>query len=299
MSKRSLSQTLLLSLISASAVSLGCAVSAKTNETAPTEKVSVKNTVSTTTAPNEIKTSVAKNSIDFTADSPAETIRVYFMNLREKRFREALMLTNLRVAVENLSAAEEQDLGKDFAALAEDVPAQLQVSGEIVTGDKATVTVKLPNEETGAFEDQIFNLQRENGKWIYMMADAATEATAKKEGKNYFFALRIEVHHAQARQMIERIAKAQVAYFVQNNSTYGELPALVERGLVPPDVQNTESTGYRFGVALSPDKKKYTATAEPAVYGKSGNLSFLLQVDDKGKNAGIKSKDNKGMPLKN
>lgn len=298
MSKRFLLQTLLLSLISSSVFSLGCTVAAKTEDEKTVEKNAVEEKKSDDAPSSRIKTALAKNSIDFTADSPAETIRVYFKNLREKQFRTALMMTNLRVAVENLTAAEEQDLGKDFAALAEQVPEKLQISGEIITGDTATVTVKLPNEETGALEDQIFKMQRDKDQWIYLLADAATEAAAKKEGKNYFFSLRLEVHHAQAQKMIERIAKAQVAYFVQNNSAYGDLPALIASGLLPPDAQDDESIGYRFSIALSADKKKYTATAVPAVYRKTGNLSFLLQVDDQGKNAGIKSKDNKGMPLK-
>jgi hypothetical protein len=46
------------------------------------------------------------------------------------------------------------------------------------------------------------------------------------------------------------------------------------------------------------NKKKYFATAEPAVYGKSGKLSFLLEVESAGKGARLKSEDKKGQPLK-
>ena len=291
-------KSLLLTTVCGAAFSTGCAVAAKNNGASPPEvKTSAREKNSA--APNAGKDSPSKKGITFAADSPAETIRVFYKNLREKKFREAIMMTNLHAAVENLSDAEALDLSPDFEALAAQIPAELQISGEIITENKATVTVKLPDEETGVLEDKIFNLQRESGAWVYLMADAATETAAKREGKNYFFNLRLEVHHAEAKSMIERIAKAEIAYFVQNGSVYADLPALVAQKLLPADAQTADSTGYRYGVATSSDKKKYTATAEPAVYGKTGKLSYFLQTDDKGKNSGIKSKDNKGMPMKN
>lgn len=299
MTKRFLWQSLLVSLISLSTFSLGCAVAAKNTADEKSGGKPMAGEKRSSAVTSEIKTSVAKNSIEFKADSPAETIRVYFQNLREEKFREALMMTNMRVTVEGLSEAEAQDLKKDFAVLATQIPAELQISGEIITGDKATVTIKLPNEETKVLEDKVFNLQRQNNQWVYLMADPETEAAAKKEGKNYFFKMRLEVHHSEAQSMLTRIAKAEMVYAVQNGGLYADLPTLIAQGLLPEDAQNSDSTGYRYGITLSSDKKKYTATAEPAVYGKTGNLSFLLQIDEKGKNSGIKSKDTKGMPLKN
>jgi len=126
----------------------------------------------------------------------------------------------------------------------------LQVNGEIVVADKATVTVKLPNDDTGVLEDKIFKLQRENDAWVYLMADDATEAVAKKEGKNYFFMLRQEVHHAEAKSMIERIAKAEMVYALQNGGLYTDMPTLVTQGLLPDDAQTSDSTGYHYSIVV-------------------------------------------------
>lgn len=297
MANQVISKSILLFVMASSLFSVSCAVAAKSKDDGDVKAPVQKENVSVSSS--EKKEVLAKKTIDFAPSSPADTIRVFYKNLREKRFREAIMMTNLRVAVEGLSDAEIQDLNGDFEPLAAQVPAELQINGEIIVADKATVTVKLPNDDTGVLEDKIFKLQRENDAWVYLMADDATEAVAKKEGKNYFFMLRQEVHHAEAKSMIERIAKAEMVYALQNGGLYTDMPTLVTQGLLPDDAQTSDSTGYHYSIAVSSDKKKYTAGAEPAVYGKTGKLSFLLQVEEKGKNTGVKSKDNKGMPLKN
>ncbi|MGI8555102.1 MAG: hypothetical protein ACR2LT_01945 [Pyrinomonadaceae bacterium] len=296
MTKQVFLKSLLLAVVSLSILSAGCAVAAKSKDESGGAKAAAQK--ENPAVLSATKNAPTKGSISFAPDSPADTIRLFYKNLREKRFREALLMTNLRVAVEGLTDTEMQDLNADFEPLAAQVPAELQISGEIITGDKATVTVKLPNDETGVLEDKVFKLQRENGNWIYLMADEATEAAAKKEGKNYFFALRLDVHHAEAQSMIERIAKAEMVYALQNGGLYTDMQTLITQGLLPDDVQNAASTGYHYSLTVAPDKKKYTANAEPAVYGKTGKLSFFIEVDEKGKNSGIKNKDNKGIPFK-
>ncbi|MGI8468489.1 MAG: hypothetical protein ACR2N3_08555 [Pyrinomonadaceae bacterium] len=288
---------LLLSVVSLSMLSVGCAVAAKNKDESGDAKQTIRK--KSLSVLSEAKTAPMKGRINFAPNSPADTIRIFYKNLREKRFREAMLMTNLRVAVEGLTDAEMQDLNADFEPLSAQVPAELQISGEIITGDKAVVTVKMPNDDTGVLEDKVFNLQRENDVWVYLMADEATESAAKKEGKNYFFTLRLEVHHSEAQSMLERITRAEMVYAMQNGGLYTDMPTLITQGLLPDDAQNSASTGYRYTLAVSSDKKKYTANAEPAIYGKTGKLSFFIQVDDKGKSSGIKSKDNNGMPLKN
>jgi hypothetical protein len=74
------------------------------------------------------------------------------------------------------------------------------------------------------------------------------------------------------------------------------VPALIQAGLLPPDVQASVSTGYNYTVKVTPDKKSYSVSAVPAVYGKSGKLSFAVDLDAK-KAARLTSKDNGGQPL--
>jgi outer membrane murein-binding lipoprotein Lpp len=287
--------SLLSACFLAALVSSGCTVSAKTEE--KSEPVSSKQEKLSVNSP-QTKSSSKSARIKFVQNSPADTVRVFYKNLREKRFREAMMMTNLRVAIEGLSDAEMQDLHSDFEPLAAQVPAEIQINGEIITNNQATVNAKMPNEETGVLEDKIFRLRRENDAWTILTADEEAEKAAKKEGKNYFFVLRLDIHHGEAQAMMERIAKAQMVYALQYGGAFADMQTLISQNLLPADAQNPQSTGYHFAISLSTDKKKYSANAEPDTYGKSGKLSFLLELNEKDQKAHLKFEDNKGAPLK-
>lgn len=248
------------------------------------------------------KTSETKNisagaRIAIALNSPADTVRVFYKNLREKRFREALFLTNLRPAIEGLTDAELKELQVDFEPIARQVPTEIEINSEIVSGEKAVVTAKLPDNETDKLEMQQIRLRRENGFWVILTVDEQAEKSIVKEGKNYFFALRIETHHAEARQMLDRIAKAEMVFAVQNAGVYAEIAQLVEKGLLPADAVSAETTGYNYMVALGADRKTYVAAATPAVYGKTGRLSFLFEFDGANKPR-LTAKDNGGKQLK-
>jgi len=265
----------------------GCAVKA-----ADDKKQTEKSTVTT-----KSKTTASKTKIKIQPNSPADTVRVFYKNLREKRFREAMFLTNLRPAIEGLTDAEMKDLQVDFEPLANKVPAEIEINGEIISGNKATVTAKLPNNETEQIELQEINLRRENNVWIILTVDEAAEAAIKKEGKNYFFALKIETHQEEAKKTLEQITKAQFVYAAQNGGFYADMPTLITKGLVS-NALAADLAGYNYKILLSSDKKKYTATAEPVVYGKTGKLSFRFEVDGK-KSPILTSMDNKGKSPKN
>lgn len=231
-------------------------------------------------------------------NSPADAVRKFYNLLREKRFRDALMLTNLRPAVEDLTEKELEDFKEDFEAISAQVPDELQISGEIISGNEATVTLKIPDEDTKTLEDKLIKLRKEKESWIILMVDEEAETEVKKEGKNYFYQLKIQTHENEAQLMLQRIAKAQIVYALQNAGQFTDIKTLVQQNLLPDDILETKSTGYRYKVVLSSDKKSYYATAEPAIYGKTGRLSFLMQVDGVDKQARVQSKDNKGEPLK-
>lgn len=227
---------------------------------------------------------------------PADTVRVFYRHLREKRFREAIFLTNLRPAIEGLTDMELQDFAVDFEALAGQVPAEIEINGEIVTGDLATVTAKLPTADGEKSETQTIKLRKENGVWVIQTADEETAKKIQQDGKKYFYNLRIETHEQEARFMLERVSKAQLAHSLQNGGLFADMPTLLSGGLLPDDIKTSDSTGYVYAVNLAGDKKKYTATATPAEYGKSGRLSFLLTLDDKGISR-VSSKDTGGKAM--
>lgn len=92
--------------------------------------------------------------------------------------------------------------------------------------------------------------------------------------------------------MLQRIAAAELVYSTQHNKQFADLPTLVQDGLLPKDIETTESTGYRFQITLAKDGGTYSATAEPARYGRTGRLSFYMDQ------SGIRSKDTGGKQLK-
>jgi hypothetical protein len=220
-------------------------------------------------------------TIDIEPNSPADTVRVFYKYLREKKFREAIFLTNLRPAVEGLTNAELKDFQVDFEAIAAVVPAEVEINGEIVTGETATVTVKLPTEEPSKMEIQELKLRKDGDVWVILSADDEAEKKIRQEGKNYFFALRIGTHEDEARRMLDRISKAEMVYALQNSGMFGEMPQLVSAGLLPDDAQTADSTGYKYSVNLSADKKSWSAKAAPAIYGKTGKLTFSVELNDK------------------
>lgn len=230
-------------------------------------------------------------TIDIKPNSPADTVRAFYTALREKRFREAIFLTNLRPAIEGLTDTELKEYEVDFESIAKYVPAEIEINGEIVSGDRATVTAKLPTKDLDKQETQQIALRKEGDVWIILTVDESAETKIKQEGKNYFAALRIESHEDDAREMLERLAKAQMAFAALNQGLYGELDALIKAEFLPVDIRSSESTGYNYAIALSSDRKKYSAAAVPAVYGKTGKLSFAVQLEEDGQ-PHLTSRDN-------
>ncbi|HUF05458.1 MAG TPA: hypothetical protein VMM38_14960 [Aridibacter sp.] len=237
-------------------------------------------------------------SIEIKANSPADTVKVFYERLRANRFIDALKLTNLRPAVEGLMPEQVKDLGVDFSEIASSIPPQMPINGEIISGDEATVTMKMPNEKDGKIETNEIRLRKQGDVWLMLVADPEGERMVRKEGKNYFFSLRMEVHHREAQAMLQRINKAQGIYALQNGGKFADLETLAGKGYVPADALSDESTGYNYKIALAFDRSTYTAHATPAVYGKTGRLSFASRIR-KGKDPELVSKDVKGKILQN
>ena len=61
-------------------------------------------------------------------------------------------------------------------------------------------------------------------------------------------------------------------------------------------ITSSASTGYSYSMVVSENKRRYTATATPAEYGRSGKRSFILEID-KGGLPHVRGADNNGKPL--
>jgi hypothetical protein len=224
--------------------------------------------------------------------SPTETTRQFYQLLREKKFREAFVLSIYRSAIESLSPQEFEELRPDFEkmalAVSEKIPAKIDISGEQISGDVATVFVKVLDAD-GKEKVQPATLIKVANNWI--IGDKENLELVKKAGKQFFFEARINAHHSDVQDMMTRISLAQVLYSQNHNGQFGNTTELVAAGVVPKDIEGTESTGYRFQINRSPDAKSWYATAEPAQYGRTGRLSFYLD------STGVRSGDNGGKPL--
>lgn len=224
--------------------------------------------------------------------SPTETTRLFYQMLREKKFREAFTLSIWASAIEGLSAQELEDLRPDLEkmalAVSEKMPGNIDVSGEQISGDVATVFVKVL-DPAGKEKVEPATLIKINNAWI--LGDKENLDLVKKAGKQFFFEARINAHHNDVQDMMTRISLGQVLYSQSHNSQFGNMAELIAAGVVPKDIESTESTGYRFQINRSADAKSWYATAEPAQYGRTGRLSFYLDA------TGVRSGDNGGKPL--
>jgi hypothetical protein len=221
--------------------------------------------------------------------SPSDTVREFYKAMRERRIRDAFAMSIYKPAIDGLKPEEFEDLRPDFEVMAAAVPEKVDIYGEQISGENATVFVKVPNSEKPEQAEPI-TLIRNKGLWI--VGDKENQQIVKKAGKTFFFQARIDVHHKDVREVLQRIPVVQIVYSQLHNGLFGDLPALISAGLMPRDLEGTQSTGYRFYINLAPDAKSYTAAAEPARYGHTGRLSFL--IDHSGN---IKSVDNGGKPL--
>lgn len=219
--------------------------------------------------------------------TPSDTMREFYKALFEKRFRDALAMSIYQPAIEGLTAKEFDEFRPDFEAMANGADG-IEVTGEQISGDVATVFVRV-KDDNGTMQTSKVDLIRAGDAWI--VGNAVDQKVVKDAGKEYFFNIRIQTHEADAAEMMVRIVKAQLVHSSQHNGAYADISTLVKSGLLPPDIETSQSTGYRYHMKVSDDKKSYSAGAEPAVYGRSGKLSFYLDLN------GLIRKDMGGKPL--
>jgi len=216
------------------------------------------------------------------AGTPSDVVRAYYTALRDGRVRDAMMMSVLRPAVEELSAADLAEYQPDFERIKQLAPTDFEITGEQISGDEATVFVKTGEEGKDLKVDPVY-LIRDRGEWI--VGDRESAAVVKKQGKKFFPEQRIAAHEQDAEDMFKRIQAAEIAYSLQHGGAYGDLKSLVDAGFMPADILGSDTTGYQFTITPAADRKSYTAHAEPARYNHTGRLSFYMDA------SGIQKKD--------
>lgn len=224
--------------------------------------------------------------------TPSETVQEFYKALRERKFREAFNLSIYKPAIEPLKPEEVEDLRPDFekmaVAVSERIPEKVEIMGETVSGDLATVFVKVLGSD-GKETMEPAGLLMIDGAWV--LGDRENMEIVKKAGKKFFFNARIDAHHTDVQDMLVKISVALLLYSQQHNGQFADLATLIAAGLLPKDLEGTGSTGYRFQINVSSDAKTWNARAEPAQYGRSGKLSFYMDA------TGVRSSDTGGKPL--
>ena len=128
--------------------------------------------------------------------TPTETMREFYRMMREKKYREAFGISIYRQAIEGLSAQEYEDLKPDFdkmaVAVSERIPEKVDITGEQISGDAATVFVKVVDAD-GKEKIEPASLIKIDNSWI--VGDRENLDLVRKEAKKFFFEARINAHH--------------------------------------------------------------------------------------------------------
>lgn len=223
--------------------------------------------------------------------APSDVVREFYKAMREHRFKDAWSMTIYRTAVEGLTAEEMEDLRPDFEDKAAVIPEQVEIMGEQITGNTATVFVKVPvTESTPQITSQPVNLINSGGAWI--VGDEANQAIVNKAGRRYFLDALIDANQNAMDDFLKHLVGLEAIYTLAHDGAFGDLKALVGAGLMSDDAVDPKSTGYSFHLAIAKDSKSYVAGAEPVRYAHTGKLSFWM--DHLGK---INKVDNGGKPL--
>ena len=226
-----------------------------------------------------------------TQRTPSDTVREFYKAMHDHRFKEAWALTIYKPAVEGLNAEEMEDLRPDFEEKAAAIPDPVEITGEQISGDIATVFVKVPiSDTTPQNTAQPVTLIKSGGVWI--IGDEANQVIVKKAGRRFFLDALIAQHHSDMEDLLKRVIAVQIVY-VQQHGGFGDAAALINAGLIPKAAGDPKELGYNFRVTVGPDGKTYVAGAEPTRYGHTGKLSYWM--DQTGT---IKSVDNGGKPVK-
>jgi hypothetical protein len=215
--------------------------------------------------------------------SPSETVVNFYRELKARHYVEGFRYSVYRNAVEGLTPAELQDLEPDFARAFAQIPDDIAARGEHISGGTATVSLQL-----GSGEAQQVDLVRAGNEWL--VGDQETLALVKAQGRAFFFNSRMLVNESEAYEMLQRIIGAEIIYSQKFEGKNASLQELIRLGGVPKDIEDGQGSGYRFALTLSEDGKSFYATACPAIYGKTGRVSFYANID------GVRGEDLKGQP---
>jgi hypothetical protein len=215
--------------------------------------------------------------------TPSDTVRAFYTHLREQRYAEGFALSVYAGALAGLSEADFAELTPDFQATFSNIPAEIKIGGEQISGDTATVFA-----DFGTGEMEQVALVKVGGRWL--VGDRETLEQVQAEKGSFFFNARINTHHNEVFRLVKRIVAAQDFHFAQKKA-FGTAAELVAAQGLPGELKDGVVSGYNVAVNLTPDRTAYTVTAVPVRFGRTGKLSFFTD------GGGIRAAENKGLPV--
>lgn len=226
-----------------------------------------------------------------TQRTPSDVVRDFYKAMREHRFKDAWAMTIYRPAVEDLTAEEMEDLRTTFEARAAQIPEQVEITGEQITNNIATVFIKVPaTDASPQITSQPVTLVLSNGTWIIGTDSDAAEV--RKAGRRYFLDALITGNQGSLEDFLKALIGVEAIYAAQHNGAFGDFAALTKAGLLSDDAVDPKATGYNLRFVLGGDGKTFIVAGEPARYGHTGKLSYWMD-----QTGNIKSLDNHGKPL--
>ncbi len=216
--------------------------------------------------------------------SPSDTVIKFYRALKEKKYIEGFRLSIYRGAIEGLSAAELKDLEPDFVRTFSAIPDKIDVKGQQITGNTAVVFLKFEGVEK---LEQVA-LIAQGAEWL--VGDQESLQLVQAQGRNFFFNTRMVVNEEEATEMIQRIRTAEILYASKFEGRNAPVTELVRLEALPKEMEDGESSGYKFTLTVSADKLSFYIHAVPSIYGKTGKLSFYADVQ------GLHAEDLKGQP---
>jgi hypothetical protein len=217
-------------------------------------------------------------------DSPSAIVKQFYQHLRARRYVEGFRLSVYASAIEGLSEEEMRNLEPEFARIAAQLPEEVETRGEQISGEVATVFVKLPKEK----RMQEVAVIRLNGRWV--VGDRETHQLITRQGRSFFFNARVRVGESEAYEWLLEINGAEAIYY-RAKGRFATLEELVNLGGVSKQLVNGSESGYRFRLAVEDDGKGFRVIAVPAEYGRTGRLSFYSD-----QNFVIRAEDKEGQP---
>jgi hypothetical protein len=219
--------------------------------------------------------------------SPSDTVIKFYRALKEKKYVEGFRLSIYRGAIEGLSAAELKDLEPDFVRTFSAIPDKIDVKGQQITGKTAVVFLQFEGVE----KPQQVELIAQGNEWL--VGDQESLLLVQQQGRNYFFNTRMAVNEDEAIEMLQRIRNAEVIYASKFERRNAPLSELIRLQALPKEMEDGESSGYKFTLTISADQLSFFVHAVPSIYGKTGKLSFYADVK------GLHAEDLKGKPASN